>query len=92
MTLPDHFHELAKRVSNWGRWGNDDERGTLNLIDAEAVRRGAACVRTGATFEIVCSGLKAQIARWTVCESVSTGREERTSSVANVQPRWFSDA
>jgi kynurenine formamidase len=52
LTLPDDFHELAKRVSNWGRWGNDDERGTLNLIDAEAVRRGAACVRTGKTFSL----------------------------------------
>jgi len=52
LTLSDDFHELAKRVSNWGRWGDDDERGTLNLIDGEAVRRGAACVRTGATFSL----------------------------------------
>ena len=27
---------------NWGRWGTDDRRGTLNLIDDAAVRRGAA--------------------------------------------------
>lgn len=33
--------------SNWGRWGPDDERGALNLIDAAAVRRGAAAVRAG---------------------------------------------
>jgi kynurenine formamidase len=52
VTLPDDFLELAKRVSNWGRWGEDDERGTLNLIDADAVRRGAACVRTGKTFSL----------------------------------------
>ena len=52
MTLSSDFHELAKRVSNWGRWGDDDERGTLNLIDADAVRRGAACVRTGNTFSL----------------------------------------
>jgi kynurenine formamidase len=52
LSLSDDFLELAKRVSNWGRWGDDDERGTLNLIDAEAVRRGAACVRTGKTFSL----------------------------------------
>jgi len=52
LTLSDDFVELAKRVSNWGRWGDGDERGTLNLIDADAVRRGAACVRTGKTFSL----------------------------------------
>ena len=52
MTLSEDFLELAKQVSNWGRWGDDDERGTLNLIDSQAVRRGAACVRTGKTFSL----------------------------------------
>ncbi|MFF5672888.1 cyclase family protein [Streptomyces hygroscopicus] len=33
--------------SNWGRWGEDDERGTLNLITGEARARGAAEARTG---------------------------------------------
>ncbi len=48
--LPEELKSLAARVSNWGRWGTDDERGTLNLIDAAAVLRGAACVRRGASF------------------------------------------
>src|SRR5947207_4093801 len=50
--LPDDFVELAARVSNWGRWGSDDEIGTLNLIDADAVRRGAAAIRTGKRFSL----------------------------------------
>ncbi|MEW1659140.1 cyclase family protein [Streptomyces sp. NPDC093707] len=33
--------------SNWGRWGTDDELGTLNLITEEARARGAAEARTG---------------------------------------------
>ena len=41
------FPELYKRLSNWGRWGDDDEKGTLNLIDDAAVRRGIDSVRTG---------------------------------------------
>ena len=41
------FGALFKQVCNWGRWGDDDEAGTLNLIDDVAVRRGTACVQTG---------------------------------------------
>ena len=52
MPLPDALRELSARVSNWGRWGADDERGTLNLIDAAAVRRGAAAVRQGRAFSL----------------------------------------
>jgi kynurenine formamidase len=50
--LPDWFTELADRVRNWGRWGERDEIGTLNLIEGDAVRRGAACVRTGRRFSL----------------------------------------
>ena len=48
---PD-FDDLWKRLSNWGRWGDDDERGTLNLIDADAVRRGVASVKHGRTMSL----------------------------------------
>ena len=47
MPLSDELRELAGRVSNWGRWGDDDERGTLNLVDADAARRGLDAVRDG---------------------------------------------
>jgi kynurenine formamidase len=33
--------------AGWGRWGADDERGALNLIDAQAVRRGLDAARRG---------------------------------------------
>ncbi|WP_156725036.1 cyclase family protein [Streptomyces apocyni] len=46
-SLPPEFHDIAKRVNNWGRWGADDEIGTLNLITDEVVRQAAAEVRTG---------------------------------------------
>jgi len=50
--LSQDFTALAAQVSNWGRWGDQDELGTLNLIDATAVQRGAACVRTGKRFSL----------------------------------------
>ncbi|MFE9532458.1 cyclase family protein [Streptomyces sp. NPDC006691] len=47
MSLPPEFHEIAKRVNNWGRWGADDERGTLNHISDEVVREAAGEIRSG---------------------------------------------
>ncbi|MFI9720460.1 cyclase family protein [Streptomyces sp. NPDC052396] len=47
MSLPDEFHEIAKRVSNWGRWGAADEIGTLNLISETVTRSAAARVTSG---------------------------------------------
>ncbi len=52
MPLPDDVADLAARVRNWGRWGDDDRIGTLNLINADARRRGAACVRDGKAFSL----------------------------------------
>jgi len=52
MALPQEFADLAKRVNNWGRWGPDDEVGTLNLITDEVVRKAAACIRTGRRFAL----------------------------------------
>ena len=34
-------------LSNWGRWGDDDQHGTLNLLSAEKTRTAAALVQTG---------------------------------------------
>ena len=47
MPLPAELADLARSVSNWGRWGDDDERGTANLIDGAALRRGLDAVRVG---------------------------------------------
>jgi kynurenine formamidase len=52
MALPDHLRDLAARVSNAGRWGPDDQRGTLNLIDTAAVRRGIGAARQGRVFSL----------------------------------------
>ncbi|HVN84138.1 MAG TPA: cyclase family protein [Candidatus Binatia bacterium] len=48
----EKVHALAKRVSNWGRWSSEDERGTVNFITPEVVRRAAACVKRGAVFSL----------------------------------------
>ena len=43
------FQSLFEQCSNWGRWGADDERGTLNLITPERRVRAAGLVREGHT-------------------------------------------
>jgi kynurenine formamidase len=48
----DDFRGLGQRLSNWGRWGDDDERGTVNLITPERVAAGAALVKRGAIFDL----------------------------------------
>lgn len=48
----DKVRELAGRLSNWNRWGADDERGTLNFITPEVVKRAAALVRRGQVFSL----------------------------------------
>src|SRR5258707_14856507 len=40
---------LFKQVSNSGRWGSDDERGTLNYLTAERTAAAAKLARSGRT-------------------------------------------
>ncbi len=46
------FDRLFDSVCNWGRWGPDDERGTLNYITGDHIRRAAALVRSGRTVSL----------------------------------------
>jgi kynurenine formamidase len=48
----DEFRQLFDRVSNWGRWGADDERGALNYLTPELVAAAAGLVRHGRTVSL----------------------------------------
>jgi kynurenine formamidase len=39
--------QMFTSLSNWGRWGDDDGKGTLNLLTPEKVTQAAALVREG---------------------------------------------
>ena len=41
------FDEIFESVKNWGRWGADDELGTLNFITPAMVRAAAGLVTSG---------------------------------------------
>jgi len=42
----------ANTLSNWGRWGAEDERGALNLITPALVRGAAGLVKTGKVYSL----------------------------------------
>ena len=46
LTLDD-LHAAAERLKNWGRWGPDDQIGTLNYTAAEDIVAAARLVRKG---------------------------------------------
>jgi len=43
---------LSTRSSNWGRWGEEDELGTLNLLTPERVLAALRLPKTGKTYSL----------------------------------------
>lgn len=41
--------QLAQQLSNWGRWGPDDQRGALNFITPDTTAHAASLVQDGVT-------------------------------------------
>jgi kynurenine formamidase len=50
--IPEEFFALAETVNKWGRWGPDDERGTLNQITPQVTAAAAAEIRDGKQFSL----------------------------------------
>ncbi|HVO46810.1 MAG TPA: cyclase family protein [Steroidobacteraceae bacterium] len=48
----EKFRAIGERLSNWGRWGKDDERGTTNFITPERLVAAARLIRTGKVFDL----------------------------------------
>lgn len=49
---PEGFKELGRWLSNWGRWGDEDQLGTLNLITPERIVAAAGLVKRGVAFDL----------------------------------------
>lgn len=46
------FEQWFNEISNWGRWGKDDELGTLNLITPDIKIKAAGLVKQGITVSL----------------------------------------
>jgi len=51
VTLKD-INAAAERLKNWGRWGADDEIGTLNNISPQDIVNAARLIRKGKVFSL----------------------------------------
>jgi kynurenine formamidase len=49
ITCGELFKDLPK---NWGKWGPDDEVGSLNYLTPEVIARAAGCIRSGKVFTL----------------------------------------
>lgn len=48
----DYINKMAEELCNWGKWGPDDEFGTLNYITPEMIAKAASLVKKGKTFSL----------------------------------------
>ena len=52
ITTEDDFHRALKELSNWGRWGNEDELGAANLITPAKRKQALALAKEGVTISM----------------------------------------
>src|SRR5579872_6127904 len=46
------IEEMAQKLRNWGKWGPDDQLGTLNYIAAAEIAGAARLVHRGKAFSL----------------------------------------
>lgn len=78
----EQFDALMAEVSNWGRWGRQDERGALNLITPAKRLEAAALVREGISVSLARNVIKVDSddSPAFVHKMVDTGENENISS------------
>jgi len=79
-----------KALSNWGRWGQDDELGALNMITQEKRRAAASLVQEGMTISLSHDVVKRRIGvsapfEHTMVESSETPGADSAADVYSVQ-------
>ncbi len=86
------FEKLLKQVSNWGRWGADDQKGATNLITPAVRRRALGLVRDGESYSMAHD---AEFQRGpdnttpVVSKMIATGVAARDTGPANTGDSFF---
>jgi hypothetical protein len=76
----DKLRQWEKELSNWGRWGKDDERGLLNLITPAKTKQATTLVREGITVTLQINPIKKS-------GSDTGGFGENVHRMARIDPR-----
>jgi len=79
------FEAWQKELSNWGRWGKDDQVGTLNLITPEKRRAALALVKEGVPVSLSTNTFFEKAvdvpcpAEWAMTSATQTGATDRVA-------------
>src|SRR5215467_886890 len=79
------FEAWQTELSNWGRWGKDDELGTLNLITPAKRRAALALVKEGVPVSLSTNGFTEKAvdvpcpAEWAMTFTSETGATDRVA-------------
>ena len=79
------YERWQSELSNWGRWGPDDELGALNLITPEKRQAAAALVREGITVSLATTVQTEESVdntcpvQWEMVSASSTGATDRVA-------------
>lgn len=76
------FDELFQQISNWGRWGKDDQLGSANLVTAAKRTQAVALVREAISVSLAHSPL-------TERADDNGSPFERTWNPPTLQPPWL---
>src|SRR5712675_231985 len=89
--------EATKKLSNWGRWGADDQIGTLNNVTPEDVINAGRLIKRGRIFSLALS-LKEPIqtglfgGRWNPIHTMlATGTDAVAGRQTKAQTLLYSD-
>ncbi len=79
------FETWQSSLSNWGRWGKDDELGTLNLITPAKRRAALALVKEGVPVSLSTNGFTEKAvdvpcpAEWAMTSTSDSGATDRVA-------------
>lgn len=95
MNEPESPRSIASELpTNWGRWGDDDERGTLNLITPEARLRGVQSSISGDVVSLaipLTPGKMAGGGPWPRSQMMSPPPVQQIMNFTGSPPRALSD-
>src|ERR1700693_1642296 len=79
------YEAWQTELSNWGRWGKDDQLGTLNLITPDKRRTALALVKEGVPVSLSTNGFTEKAVdvpcpvEWAMTSSTQTGATDRVA-------------
>ena len=87
----EDYYRWIEELSNWGRWGNTDEIGAMNLVTPEKIRQAATLVKSGVSVSLAQLQGPNIMADGTLSEYQQTrvhpeGYEERVSTESWTSP------